>query len=203
MNNYLELDALKETLSLGNESFADDDIELAIAAASRGVDKAARRRFYADEDADQVRYYSPTRPGLLIIDDLVTLTSLSIDPNGAQVFDQPWTQNLHFMLEPLNAPADGWPWTALRTPRNGAYSFPCYYERSVKITGKFGWPAVPDPIKDAATLVATRLLKRAREAPFGVVSMGMDAAARIARTDPDICFLIDPYARGTGAAGLA
>jgi hypothetical protein len=54
---------------------------------------------------------------------------------------------------------------------------------------------VPAPIVDATTMLANRLLKRKREAPLGVVALGIDTAARVARTDPDVLGLIEPYIR--------
>jgi hypothetical protein len=45
----------------------------------------------------------------------------------------------------------------------------------------------------AATILAGRYLKRARETPYGIVSVGADAlaAARLGRIDPDVAFLLD------------
>ncbi len=71
------------------------------------------------------------------------------------------------------------------------------YERSIKVTGQFGWPAVPAPISEATTLLASRLFKRAREAPLGVFGLGVDGTTvRISRTDPDVAAMIAPYNRG-------
>ena len=63
--------------------------------------------------------------------------------------------------------------------------------------GKFGWAAVPAAIVEATTILAAQLVKRAREAPFGVVAIGLDVGAvtRIAVTDPSIRFLISDYIR--------
>jgi hypothetical protein len=48
-------------------------------------------------------------------------------------------------------------------------------------------------------IMSVRLMKRAREAPFGVASVGFDGAAvRIARVDPDVAFLLDNWVRGYG-----
>jgi hypothetical protein len=70
---------------------------------------------------------------------------------------------------------------------------------SVAVTGQFGWPAVPAQVIEATTILATRLLRRAREAPFGVVGLGIDGAAvRISRFDPDVGFLLDPLVKGSG-----
>lgn len=196
-NEYATSSELKATLAMTGESFADADIALALTAASRGIDNVCGRRFWADEDADQVRYYNPEAPGCLRIDDLVELTELATDPAGDGSFENVWTLNTDVILEPLNAPADGRPWTELRAHPLGAYRFPCGYPRSVRVTGKFGWAAVPDQVKEATLILASKLMRRAREAPFGVVAVGLEqgGAMRIARADPDVMFLIGSFIR--------
>lgn len=188
--NYLTLEELKATLTLEGTTFADGDLPLAIEAASRGIDKATERRFYLDADDAQVRYYSPDLPFTLPIDDVVDLAELAADLDGDGVFEQVWTPDVDFVLEPLNAAADGRPYETVRLHPRGLRRFPCY-PRSIRATAKFGWPAVPAEVKTATTIIATRLCRRAREAPFGIVTFDRDGAAiRLARTDPDVVFLL-------------
>lgn len=197
MSDYLTVADLKKTLELNGESYADSDIGVAITAASRAVENATDRRFWADADADQVRYYTPTDAGMLLVDDLVTLTELATDEQGDQSFSRVWTTNLDVFAEPLNAAADGKPYTRLCV--NGARTslyFPVQYGRSVRVTGKFGWPEVPAGVTQATTIVAARLVKRARETPMGVAGFGMEGfALRIARDDPDVVTLLNPLRR--------
>lgn len=195
-NLYVTAAALKNTLSLTGETFADADVNAAVEAASRGLDEGCGRRFWADPDALQVRYYDATGD-LVRIDDLVTLTTLATDPGGDGTYEQTWTRDTDFVLSPLNAPADGRPWETVTRHPSGSHRFPAGYPRAVRVTGRFGWPAVPPAIAQATTILAAKLLKRSREAPFGVVSMGLDGAAvHIARTDPDVGFLVRPFIRG-------
>lgn len=193
-NEYQTSAAFKKSLSLAGETYADDDISLALEAASRGLDEVCDRRFYADVDANQVRYYSPWSKGLLVIDDLVTLTSLQTDPGGDGTFEETWTLNTDFTLEPLNAAAGGRPWEQVKAHPSGNYHFPIAYPRSVQITGRFGWSAVPPTIKQLTGIIAAKLLQRSREAPYGVV-FGSESAARIAREDPDMMFLLRGFIR--------
>jgi hypothetical protein len=192
--NYVTIGELKETLSLSGENFADGDLNLAITTASRAVDSVCRRRFWADTDATSVRYYTPDDPCGLDVDDLVTLTELATSPGGTTTFSDVWTVNTDFVAEPLNAAADGKPWTRLEPHPTGNYRFPCY-PRSVRVTGKFGWAAVPSEVKTATVMLASRLVRRTREAPFGVVSFGMEGAVHIARQDPDIHMLLHDLIR--------
>ena len=70
----------------------------------------------------------------------------------------------------------------------------------MRVTGQFGWPSIPASISEATAIYASRLLKRAREAPFGIQSVGIDGiAARISRTDPDLMMLLSGYVRRTMA----
>lgn len=198
-NEYVELEELKATLELSGEGFADDDLRLMLTAASRGIDGATGRRFWEDADAAQQRVYTPVSADWLQIDDLIELTSLKTDTDGNGTFENTWTLNTDFVLEPLNAAADARPWTSVsRHPRGSYRELPVDLPRSVQVTGKFGWDAVPEGIKAATSIVATKLVRRAREAPFGIVSIGIDGAAvRIARTDPDVRFLISDYTRNS------
>lgn len=198
---YITSDQLKSTLELTGETFADSDIEAAIKAASRGIDNLCGRRFYADTDATKERYYTPDDEAWLRIDDLVELGSLQTDPDGGGTFEDTWVENTDFLLEPLNAPADAKPWTSIRVHPLGNFYLPCY-PRSVKVTGKFGWATVPDEIVEATTVLASKLMRRAREAPFGVVAFGIEAgsAMRIARQDPDVLFLVGDLIRNRIAA---
>lgn len=198
-NEYITVAELKAALSLAGESFADPDIARSITAASRAVEDATDRRFWQDADVNQVRYYTPKDAYRLSIDDLVTLTALATDLAGAGTFTQSWTANTDFVIKPLNAAADGYPYTTVcaQAARSTLY-FPVGYLRSVRVTGRFGWPAVPDPVKQATMMIASRLLKRVREAPFGVAGFGMDGVAvRVARQDPDVVELLAPYERMT------
>jgi BppU N-terminal domain len=187
---YLEREDLKRMTDLEGTTFVDAYIDLALISASRSIDEITSRRFYPDNDAAQVRYYTPAGDESLPIDDLVTLTSLKADRDGNGVFEETWVLNTDFVLEPLN-PA-GRPWTRIRRASVGTKSFPLTV-RSIELTGKFGWPAVPEAIQQATGLVASRLLKR-REAPFGVVGFGPDSeVVRVTRSDPDVMLLLSRY----------
>lgn len=194
-NEYATVPELKQTLSLDGETFADADIARALEAASRGLDGVCQRRFYPDPDANQVRYYTPDIADVLMIDDLIELTAVASDPDGDGTFQHTWVLNSDFVLEPLNAEADGEPWTKVRVHPRGSRFLPVCAPRSVRVTGRFGWEAVPMVVTQATIVVASKLLMRARQAPFGVASFDGGEAFRIARSDPDVAFLIGPLKR--------
>jgi hypothetical protein len=196
---YLSPDQLKSTLTMTGTSFADADVTLAIGAASRAVDSITGRRFWLDSDSTKVRYYTPRSYQLLQIDDLVAMTSVAIDRSGTGTYSEAWTSGTDYVLEPFNAPAElpARPYETIRVRYLSGRWLPTYIEQSVKVTGKFGWATIPDDVTAATSILAAKLLRRTREAPFGIVTAGIDqgAAMRISRTDPDVYTLLRGYTR--------
>jgi hypothetical protein len=126
--SYITLESFKATLTLSGESYADGDITAAISAASAGVDLLCKRPgttsrlgFQQDADANQVRYYTPVELYGLDVDDLVTITTVQTDPGGDNTWPDTWSANTDFSAEPLNAAADGWPYTRLTVRPQGAF----------------------------------------------------------------------------------
>jgi hypothetical protein len=195
-NCYVELEQFKSTADLKDTNFMDIDIALAIRAAARAVDEICARRFYPDTDATQVRYYTPSRSDHVYIDDLVTLTTLKTDEGRDGTFENTWAST-DYWLEPLNAAADGEPYTAVRVNPDGGFQFWPGYTKSIQVTGKFGWATTPAAISEATTILAGRFLKRTREAPFGAaeaLALG-GAAVRLTGRDADVTALLGPYMR--------
>lgn len=201
VSNYITDAQLAASLSITGESFAAADVTAACSAASRAIDRNCSRWFYQDAAATVTRAYSPNDTILLAIDDLIQVSSVTVDRDGDGVFEETWTVNVDFVLNPPNAPTDGWPyeWLKVRTFSSNQW-MPSWIENSVQIIGKWGWPAVPAEIVNATTIYAHRLLRRARESPFGIVfpGTGEAAAMRIGQQDPDVASLIAPYVKGQG-----
>lgn len=195
-NVYCELEQLKSTLSLSGTNFGDLDLSASILAASRAVDSLCDRRFWKNT-VDETRYYTPSSAALVATDDIVSLTTLKTDADGDGTFEQTWVANTQYVPYPLNAVADGRPFDRLEAHPSSGMVFPVA-PRSVQAVGIFGWSVVPGPVTLATTILAGKLVRRSREAPFGVVSVGIDGSAvRIGRTDPDVTMLLAPYMRLT------
>lgn len=195
MADYVELSEVKDSLELSGEVYADDDLRLAISAASRVVEAMCGRRFDLD-DADQTRSYVPYRFDFVPIDDLVTVTSIDSDLDETGSYDI-WAAT-DYRLEPLNNALDGWPFTQIRL--TGLSDFGPFDQGvgTIRITGRYGWPEVPDEVKMATKMLASRLLKRVREAPLGIAGMGVDGiAVRVSRSDPDVLMLLAPFSKAS------
>ena len=66
-------------------------------------------------------------------------------------------------------------------------------EATVRVTGVWGWSAVPTAVKQATVIQAARIFKR-NDSPTGIVGFGDMGAIRVGvQLDPDVKHLIDVY----------
>jgi hypothetical protein len=186
---YTDVTTVKAYLGLTGTTY---DAELAddIATAARWIDNNCDQIFYTTEE--QTRGYIPQNPGYCVIDPVVTFTSLTAQ-------ESEWTRDTDFMLEPLNAAAQGRPYTGIRTiARPFIFTLAqiptgwAGFDGRVYVTATFGWPAVPNEIVQANKILAARYFHR-RNAPLGVISFNTEVAFRMAGADADAASLILPY----------
>ncbi len=159
--------------------------------ASRDIDGDTHRVFYQSA-AGTVRYYTAVRADRLLIDDVVTVTAVTTDEDGDRVYESVWAATDYDLL-PENAAADGEPYDVLETAPLGAYRLPTI-RKGVRITGTWGWPAVPAEVHRACILRAAWLFKRAGSplGQSGTPELGMQ---RVGRFDPDYDRLIRKFVR--------
>lgn len=196
--DYTTVEALKAARELSGTNFADGQIPGVITAASRVIDEMCGhlRRFWLDDDNTSIRYYTPSRTDTIEIDDIADIQQVATDLNGDGTFEQTWAAT-DYTADPLNAVADERPYERLIRTWNSTFYFPCRV-KSVRITGQFGWSAVPADITLATEILAVRYLLRAREAPGGIITVGgpvEGSMMRLARTDPDLPGLLDRFSR--------
>src|SRR5690348_8178617 len=102
MSNYItvpELRAYVNDTGTQNQSVFDDAVE----SASRQVEELCGRYFTQDSTVS-TRTYFPYNTYECCVDDISTTTGLlvAIDTNGDGTYDQSWTINTDFFLEPVN-----------------------------------------------------------------------------------------------------
>ena len=103
------------------------------------------RTFGADDDV------------VLVVPDLVSVTSLKVDDNDDGVFETTIAAN-DYELDTYRED-DGWPWEIVRLlnrqwPANGRR------RRRIEIDATWGWSATSSPINQACTLLALRIAQR-------------------------------------------
>ncbi|MET9411275.1 phage gp6-like head-tail connector protein [Streptomyces sp. NPDC002935] len=178
-------------LNLGIE--ADDDsrdgqLDRALAAASRSIDKTCGRRFWLDAAPVQRTYRTQGRivcdndGELLLVDDIGSIEGMVVEAGSGSSF----TVVTDYETSPDNAFADGVAITGLRRV-NGTWG-----TARVRIATKFGWPAFPDDIVEATYIQASRLFKR-KDSPEGIIGSAEWGVRNLSRRDPDVWALIEPF----------
>lgn len=185
MSSYVTLAEARAWLDL--DATLDTQLQLALDAAEGLIDSYCGRRFV--QVASASRIYDGSGTSALIVDDLLSVTIVQLDEDADGIFEVSVTD---YDLAPQNAAADGRPYTWL-VRRNGIWRAASAY---VRVTGTWGWSAVPPQVKQATLVQASRLLKR-RESPFGVASVSLDGAPLRLRSqlDPDVEVLLAPFRR--------
>lgn len=211
-SNYVTLEELKQTLNLQGRTFADLDLEVALAAAATALDEHYGGPWTLGAPGE-ARYFTPVHKDSTIdLRQLQDVTAVDLDTAGGGTYDTALVRGTDFELE-LNGAANAvGPWNTLRMLRSGLaweWEYPRWRHPypwgvdSLRITGTWGWVETPPGVKAATTIVATRVLRRAREGPFGIVGLGIEGtsirASSIAR-DPEIAFVMRGGAgKGPGA----
>jgi len=204
-NLYISSAEIIAALRASGTTFLDDDVALAVVAASRAIDGYKRVRGYfpvAETRVFTARYGDV----VLLISDLVTLTSLKVDEDGDGTHETTWTLDTDFVLQPANAALEGRPYNRVQLLSQEGRRFPRYVN-AIEIVGTFGWAATPVQVKQAAKILATRLVKRV-DTPYAIMTVvagEMVEAARLGRIDPDVAAMLDsvpPFTPGLASVRL-
>lgn len=195
--DYVTRDELAAFVRI-EDSLDDDQLALAISAASRSVDRACGRQF--GQAAREPRYFTArldplTNRMAVEVDDIMGAPSdveVAADVDGDETYSAPV---ISYTLRPRNAPAKDEPWTQLVVGRGASVAIPGAPD-AVRVTAPWGWSAIPAAVKQATSLQASRLLSR-RDAPFGVAG-SPEAGSELrllAKLDPDVEVILRPYRR--------
>lgn len=166
----------------------------ALSAASRGIELVCHRQFNSADSASP-RVYRPLHSTHVKVDDFHTPTGLIVktDTSGDGTFATTWAST-DFEQRPLNGVVSGqsgWPFYDIWS--NGTRLFPTASFASVQVTARWGWAAVPGPVKQACLMLAEEIYKQ-KDAPFGIAGNGEYGAIRV-RENPAIMRKLAPYVR--------
>ncbi|MEU8728762.1 phage gp6-like head-tail connector protein [Streptomyces tendae] len=191
---YVTTEDLKTQLGIDpDDTTKDARAARAVRAASRGIDRATGRPghgFWLDEQPVARTYQLDGRivrarnGDVLLVDEIGDTTAMLVETGSGDS----WSAVTGYETYPDNALADGKPVTGLLR-LGGTWGTA---SARVRVTARFGWPAVPDDISEAALIQASRLFKRA-DSPEGVMGSSEWGVVRLSRRDPDVWNLIEPY----------
>lgn len=210
---YCSMEELKSRLQIDQSDTADDyEIQAVMQTVTDWITSYCGRHFY---QVSEVRTFRPDNVWTLMIDDIVTCTSVDLDYDGDGVYEVHWVENRDYQLSrymsnynannlgvprPRNylqvlsqvaaAPAGGqwlpWLWPFTRQDR-------------VQVTGIWGWATVPPNVTQAALYVAAEMFK-AKDSPFGVAGIGDLGLVKI-QASPWVVELLRPY-KSTRTVGV-
>ena len=131
MNSYTTLSMLKSVLKLSVTTY-DTLLSELMEISSREVDDICGRQFYVETDT---RYFDPPERGaVLIVDDLLSVTSIAQDTDDDLDYtDEVWDSGDYLLL-----PHNEWPKTRILLHPNGDY-FWGSVPKGVKVVGSFGF----------------------------------------------------------------
>jgi hypothetical protein len=189
---YAQLAQMRDWLRLRDMEDTDDDVllRLKLSAASRALDRSCLRQFGKVDELTARKYrvrWSRNRNAYVTeIDDIMDLTDFAITVDGVAL-----TIDDDYELQPLNAIADGKPYTWIEI------SATCAGRGRMVGTGWWGWNSPwPDEVTESTMLQASRLNIR-RDSPYGIAG-GSDSGSELrllARLDPDIAPLLSGLVR--------
>ena len=197
VNGYATLAEARAWISVPDlDTSGDNMLEDTIETVSRWIDDWTGR--YYNTSTTQARTYTAKDNHILFIDDLVSVNASGFvsDDDGDRTYENTWATT-DYDLMPENAVAHGTPYAWVEVTPQGRYTFPKQL-KGTKITGTWGWSAVPVTIKQACLMQVNRIYNR-KQAPFGV--MGSDVFGNLSVAvglDPDVKQLLNGYKKAVG-----
>lgn len=190
---YVSLELFKASIRITSTTAdpdRDDLMTQALTSASRQIEEHCGRRFWLD-DSDTARTFTPRGRTVATPDgDMLLVDDLGAAPTTVEYgYGSSYTATTDYLTDPDNALARKQPITGLIRTNS---TWPTGSGYRVRITGRFGWPAIPDQVAQACLIQASRLYKR-RLSPEGLIGSPDFGFGRISRVDPDVEALLRPY----------
>jgi len=179
-----------------NDTIDTTDLDDVITTVSRMIDRYCRRHFFQVTEA---RTFTPDDYMILDLgafNDLTTLTSIEIDEEGDGTYGKTLTAGEYQTLPVNRSVPETSPVRQVRALGDFLWPVPLIDQdrlNRVKITGVWGWSAVPAAIERACLIQIARVARR-QESPLGVAGFGEFGVVRVSsQPDPDVRTLLDPY----------
>lgn len=192
VTDYCTTAELKAYLGI-TDTASDTQLADSITTASRGIDHFCGRRFFADTSAT-ARIFVPRDRVTLKVDDFQSAAGLivQVDTGDDATFATTLTA-ADYELQPFNNVVDGepgWPYYRIIYVTS---TWPCGNKRagSVQVTAKWGWAAIPGPVKQACIYLAEETFKM-KGSPFGVAASDQFGPIRM-RDNPKVMNMLKPY----------
>lgn len=193
--SYATLEDLKAEVGIDDADTVDDDTLTAnLAAASAAVDTWCDRTFTVATEAATARRFTALTGSRVLVDDIGDAAGLVVEVRS----DATWTP-VAVELFPFDRPSSLLPATTVLADSSAGARFPLG-EGAIRVTARWGWPAVPEQVKRATILTAARLWKR-KDAPLGIAgSADLGTMRLVPYLDPDAQVLLNAFRSLRGQA---
>lgn len=195
MADYCTIQQVKNDMpesGLASITTYDNALSQMVTDASRLIDSLVGRwpNYFYPSTSGETRYYDGNGDNELRIDEMVSITSVSVaEQGGVESSDYTTWGSSDYYGWPYNTTANAEPIRKLLVDTwNGSKSYWHPYRKSVKVTGVFGWSArPPEIISRAARIQTMRWWMRAKQGyqdAGAVVELGQ--MMYVKELDPDI-----------------
>lgn len=181
--DYVVLDEAKKWVRVKvTDTLDDTELAIIISSASRAIDDHTNRQFGKTAGAETRLYtawFDDERWCWCVdVDDFMSAVGLVVTVGGVTATT--------FTKEPVNAAAEGVPWTMLTFDARTAPVLPTGTDYEVSVTANpFGWTAFPPPVTLGARLQISRFLIR-RDSPYGLAGTPEQQLRLLSKLDPDV-----------------
>lgn len=202
-NCYVTLEDVKTRLGGASIDGGDPQLEQRITSACRAIDVHCGQFFY-DSGAASARTFRPRSAVRLKVDPFSTTTGLIVksDTSDDGTYATTWASTDYEVDYFGDNPS--YPFDTIEAV--GSYTFPIYYRRrrTVQVTARWGWSAVPQNVLEAATILSVDLWKR-KDTPFGIATGSVDfGGLRIGRdVMAQVASLLQTFVRVDRMIGIA
>lgn len=201
-DSYATLAELKAYMfqSIQDTDVYDGTLSDALSSVSREIETHCDRQFNKAADAS-VREYGPecvfSIPGeahWADVDDFWDVSGLVVESGTG--YGTAWTAS-DYWLYPRNGTLNGQPgWPRWKVHAASSLSFGT---SGLRVTAKWGWSAVPNPVKQACLILAAETFQ-IKDAPFGVAGMDQYGVIRV-RDNRMAAAKLFPYCRYPNKVG--
>jgi hypothetical protein len=196
VNAYITMEDLRGRAGISDH---DDDgtLEPAINAACRAIDLHVGYFFY-DSGSASALTFEPRDAYCVDVFPFSTTSGLVVatDDNGDATFETTWTSADYELVRVGGNYSTLFGATAYNRIRGVARTFPTGVARTltVQVTARWGFSAVPEPVKEAAKILSVDLWKR-KDTPFGIQTGTVDfSGLRVSRNMMEqLQSLLGPY----------
>lgn len=184
----------KEAITVA-DTVDDADLQRALDAASEWIETYCGRTFEPVATVEEAREFVAAAEDRLDVPDVASVSQVAIDSRGDGTYAELLAAGT-YVLYPLEPDVGNY--TEIRLRPYATIGFIPGYQ--VRVTGLFGFGAVPAAVEQACILLANRYFHRLAS-PFGVLETGQFGQfGTVPEQDPDVIALLSPYGSASGSA---